>query len=402
MAAEVNKMTKLLLRLFVKDYDDTSSPKVRAAYGWLAGWVGIAVNLLLFVGKLIVGAATASVSITADAVNNLSDASGSIVTLLGFHLAAKPADEEHPYGHDRAEYLAGLAVAALILMIGAELVKSSVKKIIHPAEVGFSAAVVAVLLFSIACKLYLAVFNRTLGKRIQSPALEATAADSRNDVITTAAVLIASIVSRVSGVPVDGWAGLAVAIFILWSGVGIAKDTIDPLLGCAPDEQLVHSIAHEIKSYDKRVLGIHDLMVHDYGPGRRFASVHVEMDAREDVLQAHDLIDRIERDVKARLHVELVIHYDPVVTNDAELNVMRARVEHIIHDIDERLSVHDFRMVRGSTQSNLIFDLVLPPDLEGQELMLKKQIDEKIQFGKRKYDTIITFDMQAFNDPHTR
>lgn len=395
-------MTKLLLRLFVKDYDDTSSPKVRTAYGWLAGWVGIAVNLLLFVGKLIVGAATASVSITADAVNNLSDASGSIVTLLGFHLAAKPADEEHPYGHDRAEYLAGLAVAALILMIGAELVKSSVKKIIHPAEVGFSAAVVAVLLFSIACKLYLAVFNRTLGKRIQSPALEATAADSRNDVITTAAVLIASIVSRVSGVPVDGWAGLAVAIFILWSGVGIAKDTIDPLLGCAPDEQLVHSIAHEIKSYDKRVLGIHDLMVHDYGPGRRFASVHVEMDAREDVLQAHDLIDRIERDVKARLHVELVIHYDPVVTNDAELNVMRARVEHVIHDIDERLSVHDFRMVRGSTQSNLIFDLVLPPDLEGQELMLKKQIDEKIRFGERKYDTIITFDMQAFNDPHTR
>ncbi len=402
MAAEVNKMTKLLLRLFVKDYDDTSSPKVRAAYGRLAGWVGIAVNLLLFVGKLIVGAATASVSITADAVNNLSDASGSIVTLLGFHLAAKPADEEHPYGHDRAEYLAGLAVAALILMIGAELVKSSVKKIIHPAEVGFSAAVVAVLLFSIACKLYLAVFNRTLGKRIQSPALEATAADSRNDVITTAAVLLASIVSRVSGVPVDGWAGLAVAIFILWSGVGIAKDTIDPLLGCAPDEQLVHSIAHEIKSYDKRVLGIHDLMVHDYGPGRRFASVHVEMDAREDVLQAHDLIDRIERDVKARLHVELVIHYDPVVTNDAELNVMRARVEHVIHDIDERLSVHDFRMVRGSTQSNLIFDLVLPPDLEGQELVLKKQIDEKIQFGERKYDTIITFDMQAFNDPHTR
>lgn len=393
-------MTQLLLRLFVRNYTDTGSPEVRTACGWLAGWVGIVVNVLLFLGKLIAGALTGSVSITADAVNNLSDASGSVVTLLGFRLAAKPADDEHPYGHDRAEYLAGLAVAALILLIGVELVKTSIKKIIAPTEVAFSAAAAAVLLVSIACKLYLALFDRKLGKMIQSPALEAAAADSRNDVISTAAVLAAAVISRVSGVQVDGWAGLAVALFILWSGVGIAKDTIDPLLGRAPDEQLVHTIANEIRGYDARVLGIHDLMVHDYGPGRRFASVHVELDAREDVLAAHELIDSIERDVKKKLRIELVIHYDPIVTDDQELTEMRARVETVIHTIDDRLSLHDFRMVRGVEHSNLIFDLVIPWDMRGREAELKRRIDEQLSSDGRRYHAVITFDTQAFNDPH--
>ena len=393
-------MTQLLLRLFVRNYTDTGSPEVRTACGWLAGWVGIVVNVLLFLGKLIAGALTGSVSITADAVNNLSDASGSVVTLLGFRLAAKPADDEHPYGHDRAEYLAGLAVAALILLIGVELVKTSIKKIIAPTEVAFSAAAAAVLLVSIACKLYLALFDRKLGKMIQSPALEAAAVDSRNDVISTAAVLAAAVISRVSGVQVDGWAGLAVALFILWSGVGIAKDTIDPLLGRAPDEQLVHTIANEIRGYDARVLGIHDLMVHDYGPGRRFASVHVELDAREDVLAAHELIDSIERDVKKKLRIELVIHYDPIVTDDQELTEMRARVETVIHTIDDRLSLHDFRMVRGVEHSNLIFDLVIPWDMRGREAELKRRINEQLQSGCRSYHAVITFDTQAFNDPH--
>ena len=393
-------MTQLLLRLFVRNYTDTGSPEVRTACGWLAGWVGIVVNVLLFLGKLIAGVLTGSVSITADAVNNLSDASGSVVTLLGFRLAAKPADDEHPYGHDRAEYLAGLAVAALILLIGVELVKTSIKKIIAPTEVAFSAAAAVVLLVSIACKLYLALFDRKLGKMIQSPALEAAAADSRNDVISTAAVLAAAVISRVSGVQVDGWAGLAVALFILWSGVGIAKDTIDPLLGRAPDEQLVHTIANEIRGYDARVLGIHDLMVHDYGPGRRFASVHVELDAREDVLAAHELIDSIERDVKKKLRIELVIHYDPIVTDDQELTEMRARVETVIHTIDDRLSLHDFRMVRGVEHSNLIFDLVIPWDMRGREAELKRRINEQLQSGCRSYHAVITFDTQAFNDPH--
>lgn len=395
-------MTQMLLRLFVKNHDQTQDSTVRAAYGRLAGWVGIVMNLILFAGKLIVGALSASVAITADAVNNLSDASGSIVTLLGFHLAAKPADEEHPYGHDRAEYLAGLAVAALILMIGAELVKSSIKKIITPTEVAFSAVTVIVLLASIGCKLYLACFDRALGKRIQSPALLAAAADSRNDVISTAVVLLAGIISRLSGVPIDGWAGLAVAIFILWSGVGIAKDTIDPLLGCAPDEELVHTIAGEIRGFDARVLGIHDLMVHDYGPGRRFASVHVELDAQEDVLAAHELIDSIEREIKKRLHIELVVHYDPIVTNDQELNAMHTRLSEIITAIDPRLSLHDFRMVRGRASSNLIFDLVLPTDLRGQESELKHRISEQLDSAQHRYNTVITFDNEAFNDPHTR
>lgn len=393
-------MTQLLLRLFVRNYTDTGSPEVRTACGWLAGWVGIVVNVLLFLGKLIAGVLTGSVSITADAVNNLSDASGSVVTLLGFRLAAKPADDEHPYGHDRAEYLAGLAVAALILLIGVELVKTSIKKIIAPTEVAFSAAAAVVLLVSIVCKLYLALFDRKLGKMIQSPALEAAAADSRNDVISTAAVLAAAVISRVSGVQVDGWAGLAVALFILWSGVGIAKDTIDPLLGRAPDEQLVHTIANEIRGYDVRVLGIHDLMVHDYGPGRRFASVHVELDAREDVLAAHELIDSIERDVKKKLRIELVIHYDPIVTDDQELTEMRARVETVIHTIDDRLSLHDFRMVRGVEHSNLIFDLVIPWDMRGREAELKRRINEQLQSGCQSYHAVITFDTQAFNDPH--
>lgn len=395
-------MTQLLLRLFIKDHDQIQKTEVRAAYGRLAGWFGIAMNLILFLGKLIVGALSASVSITADAINNLSDASGSVVTLLGFHLAAKPADDEHPYGHDRAEYLAGLAVAALILMIGAELVKSSIKKIISPTEVSFSVVTIAVLLGSIACKLYLARFNRTLGNKLQSATLLAAAADSRNDVISTAAVLLAGVVSHFTNIPIDGWAGLAVALFILWSGIGIAKDTIDPLLGCAPDEALVHTIANEIRGFDARVLGIHDLMVHDYGPGRRFASVHVELDAQEDVLAAHELIDKIEREVKQRLQIELVVHYDPVVTNDRELSEMRTRLQEIILAIDPRLSLHDFRMVRGRAHSNLIFDLVLPFDLRGHEREIKDKIDAQLTDAAHKYDTVITFDAEAFNDPHTR
>lgn len=395
-------MTQLLLRLFIKDHEQIQRTEVRAAYGRLAGWFGIAMNLILFLGKLIVGALSSSVSITADAINNLSDASGSVVTLLGFHLAAKPADDEHPYGHDRAEYLAGLAVAALILMIGVELVKSSIKKIISPTAVDFSIAAVVVLLASIACKLYLAQFNRTLGKKLQSATLLAAAADSRNDVISTAAVLLAGVISHFTNLPIDGWAGLAVALFILWSGIGIAKDTIDPLLGCAPDEALVHTIADEIRGFDARVLGIHDLMVHDYGPGRRFASVHVELDAQEDVLAAHELIDRIEREVKQRLQIELVVHYDPVVTNDRELSEMRTRLQEIILAIDPRLSLHDFRMVRGRAHSNLIFDLVLPFDLRGYEHEIKDKIDTQLAHEPHRYYTVITFDAEAFNDPHTR
>lgn len=395
-------MTQLLLRLFVKNHQDTQSPAVREGYGKLAGLTGIVVNALLCAGKLLAGALSGSVSIMADAINNLSDAASSIVTLLGFKLAAKPADDAHPYGHQRVEYLAGLTVAALILLIGAELVKSSIQRILHPEAVAFTAVGAAVLLLSIAAKLWLCLFYRKLGKSIRSEALLASAADSRNDVASTAAVLAAYAFAYFTHIQIDGWAGLLVAVFILWSGVGIAKDTIDPLLGEAPDEALVHAIAQEIRSYDARVLGIHDLIVHDYGPGRRFASVHVELDAREDVLEAHELIDNIERDVTKKLRVELVIHYDPIVTDDAEVNEVRQRVEAIVTEIDPRLSFHDFRMVRGREHSNVIFDLVLPFDLRGQEPALRARIGEALHAENPRYRTVITFDSEAFNDVHTR
>lgn len=389
-------MTNLLLRLFVKDAGNTEDPKVRAAYGNLAGIVGIICNLFLFVGKLIVGTISGSVSITADAVNNLSDASSSVVTLVGFKLAEKPADEDHPYGHARIEYITGLMVAGLILIIGFELAKSSVEKILHPAPVEFSAAVAVVLVMSILVKLWMALFNRTLGRRIQSTTLEATAADSRNDVISTGAVLIAAIVGAVTNLAIDGYVGLLVALFILWSGVGIAKDTINPLLGERESPELRRTIIDEVRKNEK-VLGFHDLLVHDYGPGRRFASIHVEMDQKENPLECHDIIDDIERECLEKHNVHLVIHYDPVVTDDAELNHMKALVLEVIHGIDGRLSIHDFRMVRGPGHTNLIFDMTVPYELEGKENEIKRQLDEVIAKEPVKYYTVITFDQGVFN-----
>ena len=395
-------MTDFLVKRFIKNSTDVNDPAVRTAYGNLAGAVGIFCNVLLCAAKLAVGTLFGSISITADAVNNLSDASSSVITLVGFRLSAKPADDEHPYGHARIEYLAGLAVSVMILVIGVELARSSIGKILSPTAVEFSFVTVAVLLLSIGVKLWMAAFNKKVGRRIGSAAPEATAMDSRNDVISTAAVLLSYAVTQLTSISCDGWAGLFVALFIFWSGLGIARDTIAPLLGEAPDEALVHGIANEIRSYDPRVLGIHDLIVHDYGPGRRFASVHVELDAREDVLEAHELIDSIERDVTKKLRVELVVHYDPVVTDDAELSAVRQRVEGVINAIDPRLSFHDLRMVRGREHTNVIFDLVLPFDLRGEEDAIRRRISEALHAEGHHYRTIITFDSEAFNDIHTR
>ena len=388
-------MTQLLLKLFIKQ-TDPQDPAYRSACGKLAGLVGILCNLLLFLGKLLAGLLSGSISVMADAVNNLSDASSSLVTLLGFKLAEKPADDDHPFGHARMEYLSGLVVAAMILLIGAELVKSSVSKIFHPEDVVFTWLTAGILVASILVKLWMALFCRNLGKRIDSPTLEATAADSRNDVISTAAVLLAGLLTKAFGWQIDGYVGLAVALFILYSGVGIAKETIDPILGAAPDPGFVKMVETRLLSYDK-VLGIHDLMVHDYGPGRRFASVHVEMDSQESPLVCHDLIDDIERDFVEQFNLHLVIHYDPLVTNDAELNHMRQLVENEVHGIDPRLSIHDFRMVRGPQHTNLIFDLVLPFELDSRRDELKRLIDQRVQFENRKYYTVITFDDKSFN-----
>lgn len=387
---EVNDMTKLLLHLFVKDKGS------RAAYGKLSGIVGIICNVLLFAAKLIIGLLSGSVSITADAMNNLSDASSSIVTMIGFRMAEKPADEDHPYGHARAEYITGLCVAAFILLIGWELGKSSFQKILNPEPVAFSWLMAAVLLLSMAAKLWLALFNLHLGKKIHSSALLAASVDSRNDVIATAAVLISCLVGMLTDFNPDGYVGILVALFILYSGVQIARDTIDPLLGKAPDAELVNSIREKLLSYEY-VLGIHDLMVHDYGPGRRFASVHVEMDRELDPLFSHNIIDEIEREFEQSENIQLVVHYDPMVTDDEEVNETKKFVEAIVKTLDKRLSIHDFRLVAGPKHTNVVFDLVVPFGLEQTADDLCNSIVQAIRKAKPNYYAVIHVDSASFN-----
>lgn len=388
-------MTDLLLNTFVKNHRDTDSPAVRAAVGTLSGVVGICCNVLLFLLKLMVGSLTGSVSITADAMNNLSDASGSVVTLFGFYVAGKPADEKHPYGHARAEYLSGLAVAMLILLIGFELAKTSLGKILHPTPVEFSAVAAGVLLASIAVKLWMSLFNRSLSKRIHSTSLQATAADSRNDCVTTAAVLLAAIVERYLDLRVDGFVGMAVAVFILISGWNLAQETISPLLGENADPELRKTLADFI-SQQPKVLGYHDLMVHDYGPGQRFASLHVEMDHREDPMDCHEIIDELERQCLRQFHVHLVIHYDPIVVDDPVLTALKDRVAEILRGVDPRLSLHDFRMVKGKRHTNLVFDVATPMDLQGREKSITQLLEDRMNVdGEVTYHLVITYDMGA-------
>lgn len=387
-------MTELLLRLFVKDYRSTESSAVHLSIGKLAGMTGIVCNVLLFLGKLAVGLIAGSVSIIADAVNNLSDAASSVVTLLGFRMAQQPADSDHPYGHARYEYLSGLVIAALIFLIGGDLAKTSFQKILSPAAVEFSAAVFIVLLVSICVKLWMSAFFRSLGRRIQSTTLEATSVDSRNDVIASLAVLAGCLTEYFFHINVDGYIGLVVAVFILYSGFGIARETVSPLLGKRASQDLVERISQLVLSHDK-VLGIHDLLVHDYGPGQCFASLHVELSADEDPLVCHDIIDDIECDVLEELNVHLVIHYDPVVQNDEEWNEMRSIVEEIIHELDPRLSMHDFRIARGAKQAKLVFDLAVPYSMAGQHKELKKKIDEALRKRQKEYVTVIHFDGKA-------
>ena len=393
-------MTKLLLKLFVKNHENGTDPTVRAKTGKLSGIVGILANAVLCAGKLIIGTVSGSVSITADAMNNLSDAASAIVTLIGFKLAERPADEDHPYGHARYEYLSGLAVAAMVLLIGFELAKTSLNKILHPESVIFSIPLVIVLVGSVLVKLWLSLFNTTLGKHIDSATLLATAADSRNDVISTLAVLAAALVEKFTGYRVDGYMGMAVAVFILYSAIGLAKETISPLLGESVSPELAAKIAKMLEA-EPRVLGFHDLMVHDYGPGQRFGSLHVEMDQAEDPLACHELIDDLERLCLEQHNIHLVIHYDPVVVGDPEQDSLRNTIYDALQSVDTRLNLHDFRMVRGAHHTNLIFDVVLPADLSGKENHLGKTIDSALvaRGDAMKYYTVITFDAVAFNQP---
>lgn len=391
-------MTNLIIKKFIKNYEDTANPKVRAAYGKLAGFVGILCNVILFGAKITIGTIAASVSITADAVNNLSDATSSIISLVGFKLAERPADEDHPYGHARYEYLSGLAVAALIIVIGFELAKTSFNKILHPVAVALTPVLILVLAGSILIKLWLFFFNRYLGKRIHSDALLATAADSRNDVVSTGMVLMALIAEHYLPIQIDGYVGLGVAVFILVSGVMIAKQTISPLLGETASPELREVIIKTVQS-EPKILGYHDLMVHDYGPGQRFASIHVEMDEKESALECHELIDQLERICLKEHQVHLVIHYDPVVTNDPELDRLRELVQKILHSYHKRISIHDFRMVQGKDNTNLIFDAVLPADMMKQQKEVKKHLDDALNKESNiTYHTVITFDMGSFNE----
>ena len=368
---------------------------IRARIGKLSGAVGIICNCLLAAGKLIVGHMTSSMSITADGLNNLSDGASSIVTLLGFKLAEKPADRKHPYGHARIEYIAGLTVAVMILFIGLELGKSSVEKLINPEPIEFSFTAVWVLCASILVKLFMMLFNLKMGRRINSNALLATAADSRNDVMTTSAVLAASIVEHFYDVRIDGVMGIAVSLFILYSGIKLAGETMSPLLGEGANPELQKQITDYINGCPM-VLGCHGLMVHDYGPGRRYASIHVEIDKNEDPMACHARIDRMERECLKNYGTHLVIHYDPVVTNDPEVNSTKRLVNTIIKVRDGRLTIHDFRMVDDGESVKMSFDMILPEDLRGQEQSIKETVEKALNsLDSKKYYADITFDMES-------
>ena len=375
--------------------DAASDPKARAKIGGLSGAVGIGCNALLFAAKLAVGLLSGSVSVTADAMNNLSDAASSVVTFLGFKLAEKPADSEHPYGHARYEYLSALCVAALILVIGFELLKAAAEKIFAPTPVTVSIPLGVVLAVSIILKLWMFLFNRRLGKAISSKTLLATAADSRNDALTTLAVLVAAVVEAITTLPVDGYMSLAVAAFILYSGIKLAKETISPLLGEGASPELRQTIV-DVVSVDSRVLGYHDLMVHDYGPGQRFASIHVEMDQKEDPLLCHEIIDAMERSCLDNYNVHLVIHYDPVVTDDPETNALQAQIRQILQDMDENLHVHDFRMVQGAGVKNLFFDISMPHRWKERQHKVQKALENALAENRQSvYNLRITFDFEG-------
>lgn len=349
----------------------------RGRVGALAGVVCISLNVLLCIAKALIGILSGSVSIVADALNNLSDASSNIVSVLGFKLASKPADPEHPYGHGRFEYLSGLVVAVLVLMIGVELVKSSIDKVLNPSPVEFSLALVVVLAGSMAVKLWMAHLNRVLGERIKSETLLATAQDSKNDVIATGAVLVCAIIAYVAGIELDAWVGLAVGLYIGWSGIELIRDTVNPLLGQAPDPELVAHIRSKIMSYPG-VLGTHDLMVHDYGPGRQFASAHVEMAAETDPMESHDTLDNIEQAFKDDDGLIVTLHYDPIVTNDPHVVDMRNKIDAMAKSLDGEASIHDLRCVPGPTHTNVIFDCLHPAECALSPSEFKRKLGDMV------------------------
>ncbi len=382
-------MSQLLLKLFVKDYNNVKNPAVREKYGILSGTIGIILNLLLCAGKFIIGSLSNSIAITADAFNNLSDAGSSIITLLGFKLSSKKPDKDHPFGHGRYEYIAALVVAFIVLLMGFELIKSSVQKIFRPEDIVFSIPAVAVLVLSILGKLWLAFFNRGLGKRIDSPAMSAVVTDSIGDISATAATLVSLIISKFTSLNIDGYIGVIVAFFVLYAGYGILKDTINPLLGEPPEKEIVDEVVSFVMDFDG-VMGIHDLVFHNYGANSIFGTLHAEVSASEDIVKIHDTIDLIEQQVLEKFGIHLVIHLDPLIFDDERVNELRSIAVEAIRLIDERLMLHDFRVVDGPTHTNLIFDLVIPYDFKIPESELNFLVTEKIREKKKECYVVMT------------
>ena len=380
-----------LVRLFIKDCDNVTDPAVRERYGILSGAVGIVLNLLLSAGKLFAGLMTGSISITADAFNNLSDAGSSVVTLVGFKLAGQKADDGHPFGHGRMEYLAGLLVSLMILLVGVELGRSSIGKILHPEAVDFSLVSTGILAASILVKLWMGQFNRGLGRKIGSAAMAATAADSLSDAVATAAVLAGTLVNRFAHVNIDGWVGLAVAVFILRSGWGAAKDTINPLLGASPDPELVRQLRELVLSHPQ-VVGIHDMIIHDYGPGRRLCSFHAEVPQDADILAAHDAIDHIEREIQEKFGIETTVHMDPIATDDEKVTQLRARVAALAQAVEPEMTIHDFRVVEGPTHTNVIFDAVVPHKCRLSDQEVRERLSRAVTALDSAYQAVIQID----------
>lgn len=384
-------MRKFLIKTFIKDYQNTKDPKVREQYGKFAGIVGIITNLLLCVSKIAVGMVISSIAIIADGINNLTDTSSSAITLVGFKLAAKPGDMEHPYGHARFEYLTGLVVSFMIIILGFKLLTTSFDKVLHPEPLQFSIISVVVLLLAIGIKVWQSIFNIKTGEEINSSTLKATGMDSRNDVIATSAVLISLIIGKFTGLQLDGYMGCLVALFILYSGIQLIRETSSPLLGKAPEPVLVSEIEERICSTNG-VLGIHDLVVHDYGPGRIFASVHVEVDAYGDLIQSHDMIDNIERTISEDLKIALVVHMDPLETRDPLTMELNEKLSELLTNLEGVIGFHDLRVVAGYTHSNIIFDIVVSPECKLTECYIRDYVVEELQLLDKTYYVVINFD----------
>ncbi len=391
-------MLKFLAKLFIKTPREYDDPATRRAYGVLCGAIGILLNILLFAGKFIAGSLAKSVAVTADAFNNLADAGSSVITMIGFMLAGQKPDKEHPFGHGRFEYIAGLLVSAAIILMGVELLKTSVEKIIAPQAVEFSVLTAVILVFSVAVKIYMAVYNGSLGKKLASPALAAAAKDSLSDSIATAVVLVSSAVGHFLGINIDGWCGAAVAVFVLRAGIMSVRDTLAPLLGTEPDPEFVKRINDIVLSYPE-ISAIHDLIIHDYGPGRQIISLHAEMptESGSDIFKLHDIVDNAERRLRKELGCDATIHLDPVAAEDEQTQMLHERMEAALFEINSGLTMHDFRIVPGPTHTNLIFDVVVPYDNK----MPQAEILEKIEYaaaelpsGKNggKYYAVVRFD----------